>query len=68
VSEVIEGAALKEGHIFPRMALLKAWCTGLTIATGGSVGREGPVAGIIKIEDVLTAYNQRLMKDQTSGL
>ena len=46
VPEVIEAATLREGHISPRMALLKVWCTGLTIATGGSVGREGPVVGI----------------------
>jgi CIC family chloride channel protein len=46
VPEVMEAAALKEGHISPRMALLKAGVTGLTIATGGSVGREGPVVGI----------------------
>jgi CIC family chloride channel protein len=46
VPEVIEAAALREGHILPRSALLKAWCTGLTIATGGSVGREGPVVGL----------------------
>lgn len=46
VSEGIESAALWEGHISPRQALLKAWCTGQSIATGGSVGREGPVVGI----------------------
>lgn len=46
VPEVIESAALREGDILPRMALLRAWCTALTIATGGSVGREGPVVGI----------------------
>jgi CIC family chloride channel protein len=46
VPEVMEAATLKEGHIPPRMALLKAGVTGLTIATGGSVGREGPVVGI----------------------
>ncbi len=46
VPEVIEAAALREGHISPRMALLKVWCTVLTIATGGSVGREGPAVGI----------------------
>jgi CIC family chloride channel protein len=46
VPEVIEAAALREGHISPRLALFKAWCTGVTIATGGSVGREGPVVGI----------------------
>jgi CIC family chloride channel protein len=46
VPEVIESAALREGHILPSKALLKAWVTGLTIATGGSVGREGPVVGL----------------------
>jgi CIC family chloride channel protein len=46
VPEVIESETLRERHISPRMALLKAWCT-------------------VKIEDVLTAYNQRLLKDQT---
>ncbi|MEJ2670768.1 MAG: chloride channel protein [Deltaproteobacteria bacterium] len=46
VPEVIEAAALREGHILPTKAGLKAWVTGLTIATGGSVGREGPVVGI----------------------
>jgi CIC family chloride channel protein len=46
VPEVIEAAALREGHISTRLALFKAWCTGVTIATGGSVGREGPVVGI----------------------
>jgi CIC family chloride channel protein len=46
VPEVIESAALREGHILPKSALLKAWCTSLIIATGGSVGREGPAVGI----------------------
>ncbi|MFA4903918.1 MAG: chloride channel protein [Desulfobaccales bacterium] len=46
VPEVIEAAALRQGHILPSKALLKAWVTGLTIASGGSVGREGPVVGI----------------------
>jgi chloride channel protein, CIC family len=46
VPEVIEAAALRGGHISPRMALFKVWCTGLTLASGGSVGREGPSVGI----------------------
>ena len=46
VPEVIESAALREGHILPSKAVLKAWVTSLTIATGGSVGREGPVVGL----------------------
>jgi CIC family chloride channel protein len=46
VPEVIESAALREGRILPSKALLKAGVTSLTIATGGSVGREGPGIGI----------------------
>jgi CIC family chloride channel protein len=46
VPEVIEAATLRGGDIPPRMALFKVWCTGLTIASGGSVGREGPAVGI----------------------
>jgi CIC family chloride channel protein len=46
VPEVIEAAALREGRISPVKALLKAGVTSLTIASGGSVGREGPVVGI----------------------
>lgn len=46
VPEVIEAATLRAGYISPRMALLKVWCTGLTLASGGSVGREGPAVGI----------------------
>jgi CIC family chloride channel protein len=46
VPEVIEAATLQEGRIPPAKAALKVWVTGLTIATGGSVGREGPVVGI----------------------
>jgi CIC family chloride channel protein len=46
ISEVMEAAALEDSYIRPQMPLLKTLCTALTIATGGSVGREGPVAGI----------------------
>lgn len=46
VSEVIEAAALEDSYIRPKVTILKTLCTALTIATGGSVGREGPVATI----------------------
>ncbi len=46
VPEVIEAVALRDGYIAPRVALLKPLCTGTIIATGGSVGREGPVVQI----------------------
>ena len=45
VPEVIESAALREGRISPPRPCSRPGCTGLTIATGGSVGREGPVVG-----------------------
>jgi CIC family chloride channel protein len=46
ISEVMEAAALEDSYIRPKLPILKTLCTALTIATGGSVGREGPVAGI----------------------
>lgn len=46
VSEVIEAAALENSYLRPKATILKVLCTALTLATGGSVGREGPVATI----------------------
>ncbi len=46
VPEVVEAVARREGYIPPGVAVLKAWTTGVVIAAGGSVGREGPVVGI----------------------
>ena len=46
VPEVMESVALKGGKIPPRVALVKSLASALTIGTGGSVGREGPVVHI----------------------
>jgi CIC family chloride channel protein len=46
VTEVIESAALRGGYIAPRVTFFKPLSTGVVIATGGSVGREGPVVHI----------------------
>jgi chloride channel protein, CIC family len=46
VPEVMEAVALRDGYIAPRIVFLKPLCTGTIIATGGSVGREGPVVQI----------------------
>jgi len=46
VPEVMEAVAMRDGYIAPRIVLLKPLCTGTIIATGGSVGREGPVVQI----------------------
>ena len=46
VPEVMEAVALREGHIRPRVALVKIIASGITIGSGGSVGREGPIVQI----------------------
>ena len=46
VPEVMEAVALRGGKIRPRVMALKALVSAVTIATGGSVGREGPIVQI----------------------
>ena len=46
VPEVMEAVALRGGRIRPRVAVVKALASAICIGTGGSVGREGPIAQI----------------------
>jgi len=46
VPEVMEAVALKQGRIRPRLVVAKALASGVTIGSGGSVGREGPIVQI----------------------
>jgi CIC family chloride channel protein len=46
VPEVMEAVALRDGRIRPRVALVKILASGITIGSGGSVGREGPIVQI----------------------
>jgi CIC family chloride channel protein len=46
VPEVMEAVALRGGKIRPRVMFLKTFVSAVTIATGGSVGREGPIVQI----------------------
>jgi CIC family chloride channel protein len=46
VPEVMEAIALKGGRIRPRVVAIKALASGLCLASGGSVGREGPIVQI----------------------
>jgi CIC family chloride channel protein len=46
VPEVMEAISLKNGVIRPRVVASKAVASALTIASGGSVGREGPIIQI----------------------
>ncbi|RLB43587.1 MAG: hypothetical protein DRH30_02900 [Deltaproteobacteria bacterium] len=46
VPEVMEAVALKGGRIRSRVMLVKTLASSITIGTGGSVGREGPIIQI----------------------
>lgn len=46
VPEVIVSVARKEGVIRPRVSLVKILASAVSIGTGGSVGREGPIVQI----------------------
>ncbi|MGD2158545.1 MAG: chloride channel protein [Anaerolineales bacterium] len=46
VPEVMEAVALYGGRIRPRVAVVKSLASAICIGTGGSVGREGPIAQI----------------------
>ncbi|MEA9983836.1 chloride channel protein [Subtercola sp. RTI3] len=46
VPEVMVAVAVNGGRIRPQVAIVKAFASALTIGTGGSVGREGPIVQI----------------------
>jgi len=46
VPEVMEAVALQGGRIRPRVVVAKLIASGVCIASGGSVGREGPIVQI----------------------
>lgn len=46
VPEVIAAIALNGGRIRPRVVIVKALASAITIGSGGSVGREGPIVQI----------------------
>jgi len=46
VPEVMEAIYYRRGHMSPRVALAKALAASISIGSGGSVGREGPIVQI----------------------
>jgi CIC family chloride channel protein len=46
VPEVMEAVAVRGGRIRPRVVIAKMFASGICIASGGSVGREGPIVQI----------------------
>ncbi len=49
VADVIEGAALSEGRVEVRRGLASAVASMITLSTGGSSGREGPVVHLAAV-------------------
>ena len=65
VPEVMQSILLRGGTIRPRVAIVKAIASAITIGTGGSVGREGP---IIQIGSSLGSTVGQFFKVPTSRL
>lgn len=55
VSDVIEGAALNEGRVAVRRGFASALASLITLSTGGSSGREGPVVHLAAVLSTLVS-------------
>ncbi|OIQ32358.1 MAG: voltage-gated chloride channel [Alphaproteobacteria bacterium MedPE-SWcel] len=65
VADVIEGAALREGRVEIREGLASAVASFLTLSTGGSSGREGPV---VHLAGVISSWvSDRIRADGVTG-
>jgi CIC family chloride channel protein len=65
VPEVMESIILRGGTIRPRVVVVKALASAITIASGGSAGREGP---IVQIGSALGSTLGQLLRVSTSQL
>ena len=65
VADVIEGAALNDGRVEIRAGLASALASLITLSTGGSAGREGPVVHLAGT--ISTWVSQRLQADGITG-
>lgn len=65
VAEVIEGAALKEGRIETKEGLASAAASLITLGTGGSSGREGPVVHLAAV--LASLISDRMKADGVTG-
>jgi CIC family chloride channel protein len=65
VADVIEGAAMKDGRVEKRAGIASAFASLVTLSTGGSSGREGPV---VHLAGVLSSWvSDRLHADGITG-
>ena len=68
VPEVMEAVALRGGRIRPIVAVIKAVASSLTIGSGGSAGREGPMVQIGSAVGSSLGQWLRLSDDRVSNL
>ncbi|WP_299191775.1 chloride channel protein [uncultured Litoreibacter sp.] len=59
VAEVIEGAAMHNGRVEKRAGLASAFASMITLSSGGSTGREGPV---VHLAGVISSWVSGLIK------
>ncbi|MDE4095877.1 MULTISPECIES: chloride channel protein [Rhodobacterales] len=65
VADVIEGAAMRNGRVEIRAGLGSAMASFLTLSTGGSAGREGPV---VHLAGVISSWvSDRIKADGITG-
>lgn len=65
VADVIEGAALKDGRVEVKAGLASAAASMITLGTGGSTGREGPVVHLAGV--ISTWVSDRMKADGITG-
>ena len=65
VADVIEGAALKDGRVEQRAGLASALASMITLGSGGSSGREGPVVHLAAV--ISTWVSDRIGADGITG-
>lgn len=65
VADVIEGAALNEGRVEKKEGLASALASLVTLSTGGSTGREGPVVHLAAV--ISSWVSNRLNADGITG-
>ncbi|MEM9308441.1 MAG: chloride channel protein [Pseudomonadota bacterium] len=65
VADVIEGAAMREGRVETKAGLASALASMITLGSGGSTGREGPVVHLAAV--ISTLVSRRILADGITG-
>lgn len=65
MADVIYGAAMRDGRVETKAGLASALASMITLGTGGSTGREGPVVHLAAV--ISTWVNRRILADGITG-